>query len=75
MRLDTNGLKLQLCLGDGAYVGVDVDHVWIYTSNGVDVTNQVAMAPFVLNAFKHWAKRAEHHFAHTESFDDLPDFL
>lgn len=52
-------LKNKDYLGDGVYVGHDGYHIWIYTSNGIAVTNEVALDNHVLDAFKRWLKQLE----------------
>ena len=44
-------------LGDGLYVYHDGYHVWLYTSDGVEETNSVALEPAVLDAFNRWVAR------------------
>ena len=36
-------------LGDGAYVNCDGYYIWIKTSDGISVTNQIALEPEVFN--------------------------
>lgn len=52
--VDEENLEYKCYLGDGAYVGYDGYHVVIYTSDGVSVTNEVALEPKVLENFKEW---------------------
>jgi hypothetical protein len=47
-------LKAKMYLGDGVYVGHDEFHVWLYTDNGIEVTNKIALEPEVLAAFERW---------------------
>ena len=47
----TMDLEDQEYLGDGLYVGTDGFHLWLYTSNGILVTNKVALEPQVLANF------------------------
>ena len=59
-------------LGDGAYVYMSpAREVVLYTSNGVEETNQVVLEPAVLAAFERWMTRvgerlAAHDAAQTE---------
>lgn len=48
-------------LGDGAYAGVDREtmSVWIYTSNGIQITNQVCLEPEVFEALLGWKKMVD----------------
>lgn len=44
-------------LGDGLYVRVRGDTVWLTSENGVEVLNEVALEPQVLNAFIRYLER------------------
>lgn len=45
-------------LGDGAYVHIDVaGQIILFTSNGLDITNEVALDPIVLQAFLDYLNR------------------
>lgn len=45
-------------LGDGAYVRIDVaGQIILFTSNGLDITNEVALDPIVLQAFLDYLNR------------------
>lgn len=53
MRLDE--LDNKLYLGDGVYIGTDQRGLtWLYTYNGITVTNEIALEPEVIEAFKLW---------------------
>jgi hypothetical protein len=43
-------------LGDGVYVSQDGYHVWLYTDNGIRVSNKIALDARVLEAFDEWRK-------------------
>lgn len=47
----TMELLEQMYLGDGVYVGVEQNMIWLYTSDGYEVTNKIALEPIVLEAF------------------------
>jgi hypothetical protein len=47
-------LQEKMYLGDGVYVGHDDYHVWLYTDNGIAITNKIALEPEVLAAFERW---------------------
>jgi hypothetical protein len=49
-------LKHKQYLGDGLYVGYDDYHVWLYTDNGISITNEVALEPEVIDNFIAWLK-------------------
>lgn len=44
-------------LGDGVYVGWDGFNVWLFTDNGISVTNQIALEPQVIDTLKGWLER------------------
>jgi hypothetical protein len=46
--MNPDQLKKRFYLGDGVYIGHDGYRVWLYTDNGVEVTNQIAFDPIVL---------------------------
>jgi hypothetical protein len=50
-------LQLKSYIGDGVYVGHDGYHVWLYTDNGITVTNKIALDPEVLSNFLHWIEK------------------
>jgi hypothetical protein len=50
-------LKLKMYLGDGVYVGHDNYHVWLYTDNGMEITNKIALEPHVLAGFQKWLQQ------------------
>ena len=50
-------LENKAYLGDGVYVGHDGYHVWLYTDNGITVSNTIALEPPVLYTFDLWRKR------------------
>jgi hypothetical protein len=50
-------LKRKAYLGDGVYVGHDGLHVWLYTDNGIEITNKVALDPYVLLACEEWLEK------------------
>jgi len=47
-------LQFKEYLGDGAYVGYDGYHIWLYTTNGLYVTNEIALEPSVLENLQRW---------------------
>jgi hypothetical protein len=49
-------------LGDGVYVGFDGYHVWLYTDNGIQVTNKIALEPDVLDNFHSWETKFRKRF-------------
>lgn len=55
--LELTQLDNALYIGDGVYVGSDGLHVWLCTSNGLAVTNEVALDPHVLASFRKWLER------------------
>lgn len=57
--MNTPFLSDKVYLGDGVYAGHDGYHVWLYTYNGITVTNKIALEPTVLNAFDKWRKQYE----------------
>ena len=59
--LELTKLQGALYIGDGVYVGSDGMHVWLCTSNGVAVTNAVALDDQVLEAFCKWLKKNTRH--------------
>jgi hypothetical protein len=44
-------------LGDGVYVGHDGYHVWLYTDNGIEVLNRIALEPGVIHSLDLWMKK------------------
>lgn len=44
-------------LGDAVYIGHDDWHVWLYTSDGVSITNRIALDPHVLAECLKWVHR------------------
>jgi len=46
-------------LGDGAYVEYDGFQVRLYTSNGIEVTNEVYLEPAVLSHFLAWIAKLQ----------------
>lgn len=38
-------------IGDGVYCTFDGFHFWLYTSNGIEITNKIALEPEVLSNF------------------------
>lgn len=55
--LELTALDNALYIGDGVYVGSDGMHVWLCTSNGLAVTNAVALDAEVLKSFRQWLQR------------------
>jgi hypothetical protein len=41
----------EMYLGDAVYASFDGFHIWLRTSNGEQVTNEIALEPGVLNTF------------------------
>ncbi len=74
--MDPEQLKLKCYLGDELYVGHDGYHVWLYTWNGINVTNEVALDPNVYDMFAMWQSKAQAVLCPPEnppeSLDDLP---
>ncbi len=46
-------------LSDGAYVSFDGFYLWLTTSNGIEVTNKVALDPDAWAALKRYVKQLE----------------
>jgi hypothetical protein len=44
-------------IGDGVYVGHDDFQWWLYTSNGIEETNFIALEPNVATAFDNYRER------------------
>lgn len=38
-------------LGDAVYADFDGYHIWLRTSNGISITNEIGLEPTVLEAF------------------------
>ena len=57
MSLNPEELDHRTYLGDGLYVGTDGYHIWLYTSDGIDITNAVALERSVLLEFKAWLEK------------------
>ncbi len=43
-------------IGDGVYVGHDGYQFWLFTSNGIEETNWIALEPSVVKAFNRYIK-------------------
>ncbi len=41
-------------LGDGVYATFDGYQIWLHVSNGLRITNQVALEPTVFDALRHY---------------------
>jgi hypothetical protein len=54
MSINTKQLTHKTYLGDAVYVGFDGYHVWLYSDNGLHITNEIALEPPVLANFHHW---------------------
>ena len=50
-------LKEQRYLGDGLYCGFDGFQIWLYASNGLRVSDEVALEPNVLEALFNYVER------------------
>lgn len=47
-------------LGDGAYIDYDGYQIWVTTTNGISITNEIAFEPEVMeNLIKYWNKILE----------------
>jgi len=57
--MNPDDLTDKVYLGDGVYVGVGQGgyYVWLYTDNGISITNEIALEPTVLYAFDQWRKK------------------
>lgn len=44
-------------IGDGVYAGHDGYHWWLFTSNGVEESNFIALESDVVEAFNNYMKR------------------
>lgn len=42
--------KESVYIGDGAYVYDDTIHLWVFTTDGINITNKVALDPHVEKA-------------------------
>lgn len=49
--MNANLLTHKQYLGDGVYAGFDGYHLWLYTDNGLEVTDKIALEPEVLSSF------------------------
>lgn len=58
-------------LGDGLYVRHDGYQVWLYASDGLRTTNEVALEPEVLLAFDRWRERVRDDLHRLARFDVL----
>ena len=58
--LNMNDLQSTEYLGDGVYAGHDGFQFWLFTHDGVHVTNAVALEPMVYQAFDDWVERIQH---------------
>lgn len=54
---DDKGARGKEYLGDGLYVRVIDDTVWLTSENGIEVLDAVALEPQVLNAFVRYLER------------------
>ena len=50
-------MNAETYLGDGLYASFDGYHIWLKASNGVNVTNEVALEPAVFDALIAYEKR------------------
>ena len=55
--MNKDKLTEQMYIGDGVYAGFDGFHVWLYTDDGLQITNQIALEPEVLLQFLKWTER------------------
>lgn len=49
-------LENKVYLGDGVYAGHDGYQIWLYTDNGMSITNKIALDPSVLAVFLEYVK-------------------
>lgn len=52
-----NNAKDKDYLGDGVYVGHDGYQIWLWTSDGITVSNTIALDPTVYEALVRYAAR------------------
>jgi len=52
--MNKDQLQHKCYLGDAVYVGYDGYHIWLYTDNGIQVTDKIALEPTVLGNFHAW---------------------
>ena len=50
-------IKDKIYLGDAVYAGQDGYHIWLWTSDGVNETNHIALDPEVLDALAAYRER------------------
>jgi hypothetical protein len=53
-------------LGDGVYAVVHDGLLWLVTSNGIEITNEIALEPPVLGAFLETLQRSAVRLARTQ---------
>ena len=46
-------------LGDGVYVGFNFGALWLITSDGIKITNEICLEPEVIQAFKSYLEGLE----------------
>lgn len=54
MSLNPNGLEYIRYIGDGVYVGTDGYQTWLYTFDGIKVTNKIALERNVWKELLAW---------------------
>lgn len=64
--MDTETLHNRMYLGDGVYVGHDGYQAWLYTDNGIAVTNKIALEPEVIDGFIKWLNQTKGTYTHGE---------
>lgn len=49
----------EMYLGDAVYASFDGYHIWLKTSNGISITNEIALEPGVLNLLDMFRKQLQ----------------
>ena len=44
-------------IGDGVYIEIEYGSIWLYTSNGINITNTIALDSEVYRNFTEYIKR------------------
>jgi len=50
-------IRDKIYLGDAVYAGQDGYHIWLWTSDGVEETNHIALEPAVLDSLDAYRKK------------------
>lgn len=64
----------EMYLGDAVYASFDGYHIWLKTSNGERITNEVALEPGVLNTFDMFRRQLQTPDPEPRSLDEAVEF-